>query len=215
MMLTPMQLTVHLSTAVLLLCMAHTSHAEEASMAAFLMRATPVLAKELVSTYAPAADVLISAAAQRMGWPMALMQFVGAVEEEEPEVVNPYAARYTQFIQDRSSKGSQSDTERLLKHGYDKYRYVSQAFLDRNPLPEAEQTQAFSSAKTRLLQDSENEWLAVPIPRTLSESSKPPKPAVKVEAARPSVQQAVRPTGRSPHKQRQRTVPSKRATSKD
>lgn len=198
--------------------MVHMTHAEEVGTAAFLMRATPMLAKELVSTYAPAADVLISAAVQRIGWPMTWMHFGGGLDEEEPEVVNPYAARYTQFIQDRSSKGSQSDTERLLKHGYDKCRYVSQAFLDRNPLPEAEKTQghAFGSIKMRSL-ESDDEWGVLPAPRIPSKSARPSKPAVKEEAARTTVQQAVRPTSSkvSQHKQKQRAIPSKRATSKD
>jgi hypothetical protein len=56
--------------------------------------------------------------------------------------------RYAQFIQDRASKAPEDSVSRLLSHGYNKYKYVSPAFLVRNGIvPDAGQKTPVRRAK--------------------------------------------------------------------
>jgi len=51
---------------------------------------------------------------------------------ESSEVSETHINVYSSFIDDRASNTDISDLERLKKHGYDKYRYVSMHFIKRN-----------------------------------------------------------------------------------
>jgi hypothetical protein len=43
-----------------------------------------------------------------------------------------HVKEYTSFIDDRVANTDISDIERLKRHGYDKFRYVSEQFIARN-----------------------------------------------------------------------------------
>lgn len=58
----------------------------------------------------------------------------------ELEVVQKQEEKYVTFMDDRKARsGSVSEVQLLIKHGFDKHRFVSHDFLERNGLINAEE----------------------------------------------------------------------------
>lgn len=58
----------------------------------------------------------------------------GISHEEEEEIIDPHAKIYSSFLDDRQASSNLDDVEKIKRRGYNKYRYVSTAFIKRNNL---------------------------------------------------------------------------------
>ena len=61
-----------------------------------------------------------------------LLSGISHVEEEE--IIDPHAKIYSSFLDDRQASSNLDDVEKIKRRGYNKYRYVSTAFIKRNNL---------------------------------------------------------------------------------